>query len=562
MVNAPKQFFRLKRKTAMAAAIAAVLASSATAFAAEFDVGNSDFNVRWDNSVRYNLGVRAKDCDPNICANTSEFQSAQSDQKFSKKGNVITNRLDLLSELDVVYKDDSGLRVSAAAWADQAYSNTSSPTAPGGFNVFPGGHYTQEVNRWNRGVSGEILDAFLFTKVNLGDVPVNLRLGQHNIYWGESLFSLVGGVSYGQGPIDFRKAFANPGAEAKELFMPLNQLSFSAALGEHTVLAGQYLLDWKASRLPDGGTYFGGYDFLVAGGGTSYAGTTRYAGSRAPADKRGDWGLSLKMRPEWLEGSLGLYYRQLTDKLPQYVIDGSNFEIITDYQSPRQKLIGASLAKSIAGVSIGADVTYRKDALIQSGFGLVGSGPSTPAFNTGDWRPRGEVFTALVNMIAYFGKNPVFDSAALTAEMNYSNLRKITNNPDFFLGANPWCGQGSVSQDPEAQGCPTKRAVGINLAFEPKWFQVFPGVDLSMPTYYARGLSGNSPVPFGDKVGQGNYSVGVAADIDSKYSVVLKYNGFIAKHSQDALGSAGVNNSGGGKYWDRNWISLTAKATF
>lgn len=562
MQNPTTQSFRLVRKTAVAFAIAAAFAYAGTASAAELKVGNENFSIRWDNSVRYNLGARAKDCDPNICANPLEFQSAQSDQKFSKKGNIVTNRLDLLSELDVIYKSDSGFRISAAAWVDDAYSNTRVPDAPAGFNVFPDGTYTSSVKRWNRGPSGEILDAFVFTKVDLGGVPLSLKLGQHNIYWGESLYSLVAGVSYGQGPVDFRKAFANPGAEAKELFMPLNQLSFSAPLSDRTVLAGQYGLDWKASRIPDGGTYFGAFDFLVADGGTKYGGTASYVGAREPQRKRGDWGLSLKMRPEWLDGSLGLYYREFHDKLPQYVIDGGNFNIVTDYQTPRQKLLGASVSKSVGGVSLAAEMTYRKDAMLQSGFGLVGPGPATPAYNTGDWRPRGEVFTALVNMIAYFGKNPVFESAALTAEVNYTNLRKITNNPDFYLGSPAWCGQNTISSKPELQGCPTSNAWGINVGFEPKWFQVIPTVDLSMPIYYARGLKGNSIVPFGDKVGQGNYSIGLAADVSSKYNIVLKYNGFIAKHGMDELGSAGLNNSGGGKYWDRNWVSLTVKTTF
>ncbi len=38
---------------------------------------------------------------------------------------------------------------------------------------------------------------------------------------------------------------------------------------------------------------------------------------------------------------------------------------------------------------------------------------------------------------------------------------------------------------------------GIGLAFTPTWFQVFPGVDLSAPVTYSRGLSGNAPTIFG-----------------------------------------------------------------
>ena len=254
------------------ATAALVLPSVASAF--EIDTGNPDLKLRWDNSVRYNLGVRARDCDVNICGNgagAGDITAHQSDRKFGEAGNVVTNRLDLLSEFDFIYKNDTGFRVSGAAWYDDAYHNSTAKgdpallASPFGGNAYPTGRYTDDVKRWNRGPSGEFLDAFAFTKVNLGDVPVNVKLGQHNIYWGESIFSLVGGVAYGQGPVDYRKAFANPGAEAKELFKPLNQASFSAALSDRLVVAGQYYLDWKASTLPDGGTYFGPPTFSLPG---------------------------------------------------------------------------------------------------------------------------------------------------------------------------------------------------------------------------------------------------------------------------------------------------------
>ena len=42
---------------------------------------------------------------------------AVGDNQFDK-GDMILNRIDLVSELDLIYKERSGLRVSAAAWGD------------------------------------------------------------------------------------------------------------------------------------------------------------------------------------------------------------------------------------------------------------------------------------------------------------------------------------------------------------------------------------------------------------------------------------------------------------
>ena len=64
--------------------------------------------------------------------------------------------------------------------------------------------------------------------------------------------------------------------------------------------------------------------------------------------------------------------------------------------------------------------------------------------------------------------------------------------------------------------------MGIGLAFTPTWFQVFLGVDLSAPVTYSRGMSGNAPTIFGGNQDNGNYSIGVAADIFQKYRVDLE----------------------------------------
>src|SRR5205823_7991 len=54
----------------------------------------------WDNTVRYNLGVRAQHKNDQILGNPN-FDDG--DRNFSN-GSIVTNRLDLLSEFDFVYQ--------------------------------------------------------------------------------------------------------------------------------------------------------------------------------------------------------------------------------------------------------------------------------------------------------------------------------------------------------------------------------------------------------------------------------------------------------------------------
>ena len=581
-------FPRNFRLTPAAACALICVAGPVQAF--PIDTGNEDWAVRWDNSVRYNLGVRTDKQDPAIL-NSSNYDD--SDAKF-KRNQVVMNRFDLLSEFDAVYQKRFGLRLSAAAWYDHAYRDTSVKTGPlysgtvvpgvgDPSTAYPNNEYTDYTKRWNRGPSGELLDAFVFGGFDLGSMPVQVRLGQYTLYWGESLFSFVHGVSYGQGPIDIRKALSNPGVEGKEVFKPLPQISGTIQLNDELTLAGQYYFGWKPSVFPDGGTYFGVLDALSGGGGTYLinpllaGGYSQQLGvpvaavpfvpSYGDPKQRGDWGLMARWTPAALGGAttLGGYYRRYTDKLPQLVLGGiqastlpafpnvvpSSFGL--SYRDAQATLIGASMTTQVAGTSVSAEVAHRsKGSLLMGDATFLGS------------EPVGDTWHALANAIAYVGKTPLFDSASLIGELTYSRLDKVRQNASNYRSF----GTDAVScASSDTLGCATKDFWGVAVKFEPKWFQVLPGVDLSLPIVYTTGLKGTSQVLFGGYEGNGAYSVGLSATAREKYVVALTYSDSFAKHktaANPALGGAPtVTEVGGiGAQWDRGWVSLTVKTSF
>ena len=554
-----------------------------TASAFPIDTGNADLALRWDTGIRYNLGVRARAQDPNILNNTTYDNS---DSKFGR-GDVVTNRLDLLTESDLVYRKRSGLRMSAALWYDQAYRSDSERTANPSFVVpglgdissaYPGNTYTGHTRRWNRGPSGEILDAFAFVGFDVGAVPINVRLGQHTIYWGESLFSFVHGVSYAQGPVDIRKALANPGVEAKEVFKPLPQLSAMVQLSDELSMAGQYYLGWKPGAFPDGGTYFGVLDALTQGGGTSLVNPAQAAAissalggtpvaavpfipSYRDPKKTGDWGVMARWSPAWLAGTAGVYFREYTDKLPQIVLGGLQAAPLAlgvpvpsslgfSYQEKRVRLVGASYSRAVEGVSVSGEIARRIDTPLLMG----------PATFLGA-EPTGDTTHALVNAIAYIGKIPGFDSAALMAELTYSRVDKVKNNAANFNSVDHGCNGAQ-----EQLGCATRNAWGLTVRFVPTWFQVFPGADLSMPLLYSVGLKGTSPVLFGGYEGGSSYSAGLSLDVKANYSFTLAYNGSYVRRHNDSVNGFGQQQVGGiggiGAQWDRGWVSFTFKTTY
>ena len=105
----------------------------------------------------------------------------------------------------------------------------------------------------------------MFGNFDIGPTTLRLKAGKHSIFWGDVAFNANHSVAYSQMPNDSRKSLASPGVEAKETVLPLNQLSGQLQITDTLAVAGQYFLDWKPNRLPEGGTYYGAADFLFYG---------------------------------------------------------------------------------------------------------------------------------------------------------------------------------------------------------------------------------------------------------------------------------------------------------
>ena len=99
------------KRHALTLAVAAALgAPSQAALAFDIPTGNPDIQMRWDNTVRYNIGMRAESQDRAIIGNPN-FDDG--DRNFNN-GSLVTNRFDVLSEFDFVYRKQYGFRVSGA----------------------------------------------------------------------------------------------------------------------------------------------------------------------------------------------------------------------------------------------------------------------------------------------------------------------------------------------------------------------------------------------------------------------------------------------------------------
>jgi hypothetical protein len=640
---------RAARNRTLSLAVAAALALPTVAGAFEFDLANEDLSMRWDNTLRMNVSQRLTGFDDAIIANVNYDDG---DRNF-KQGSVFT-RVDLLSEFDVVWKRSLGFRVSAAGWWDGGYQHLDNKSVDTSNTLDEDGLPTLELDnhteRYAKGPSAEFLDVFAFAKFNVGDAPVNLKLGQTTVYWGESLLfnGALHGVSYAQNPLDIWKALSTPGAEAKELFRPRVGFNVQSSVTDTLSIAAQYFFNWQsfdnqAYRYPESGAYlsvgdpllWGADSFVfgpnalrafppVLGGDPNAPAYTRAwrGDTLEPEENSGNYGLAVRWSPEWLDGTLGFYYRRTYDMQPQLaltpgilptapqlpyvvcnnVIGGQSIPaalppgappttnvlciVNPDATNPTDLLekgkigeyqlmfgedvdiFGLSLSKQVGSLSLGAELSYRKDMPLLSEAPLVLT-PGTIAFleprnllpagavstddlpESGTIGAVGDTMHGLVNLLGIVGDTPLWDSASWSSELTWMTWLDVNEQEAVFKGRDGYSALDKVS----------KNYFGLGVNFTPTWFQVFPSVDVLMPLSWSGGIAGNSAVTAGGQERAGSFRVALAMDVRQKYRFDLAYVGFYGEYDEDG-GVVTTFNGINSTLSDRDFIALTFKTTF
>lgn len=118
-----------------------------------------------------------------------------------------------------------------------------------------------------------LLDLYVSADYDVGELPLNVRVGKQVISWGESTFLLNGVNSVN--PIDVN-AFRRPGAEIKEGLVPVWAIDASIGLPYNLSLEAFYQLKWDSYELDRPGTPFSTSDVVSMG---TYNGTSFLTGS-------------------------------------------------------------------------------------------------------------------------------------------------------------------------------------------------------------------------------------------------------------------------------------------
>jgi hypothetical protein len=546
----------LLQRTALAsAAMLACLQAHAT----DFDTGNPDLKIRWDNTVKYSAATRLPGRSPALSSTVfgsggvvgaNNVNQDDGDNNFDR--GLVSNRLDLFSEADLSYAN-VGARVSGAAWYDAIYNrDTDNHTLTA--NHVPASEFPAETRKL-MGRKAELLDAFVYGKFDIADRPVTARLGRHTLLWGESLFFGANGIAGGQAPIDLIKLLSVPNAQFKEIARPTGKLSGQIQLSS-TLSVGAYLgYEWQKTRLIPAGAYLSASDTLGPGAERINAGALG-SFQRAPdvnARDGGQGGIQVRWSVPDIDTDFGFYAIRYNPMTPANIV--TQLVGIPPALTPQNyrwfyhegtRAYGASFAKAIGEWSFAGEVSYRQNAplasAVQTALPTIGVGTG---WNNNGNPPYavGESAHAQLSWIASLGPNFLATESSFVGEIAWNTRTKTTRNPAML--------------NPHSD----KSATGLRMVYSPTYRQILSGLDLtpSAGVGYVWGSSSAVGPGFGVDKG-GDINLGLSGVYLSTWIASLSYVRYVGPLAP-ALDNASIPQYTQALR-DRDFLSMSIRTTF
>ncbi|WCN13500.1 DUF1302 family protein [Marinomonas mediterranea] len=518
----------------------AIIASTSTAYGFNIDTGNSDFRLSLNNSVKYSTAFRLEDASPGL---TSDPNQDDGNNNFDK--GLVSNRLDLFSEIDASYKD-IGFRISGAAWYDDVYNGSTDNTTSTS-NHSPASEFSDNTTEI-MGNDAELLDAFVY-----GYFPVmngmegTVRLGRHSLLWGESLFFGANGIAGGQAPNDVVKLLSVPNSTFKEVVRPTGKLSVDIPVSDEVTIGAYYGYEWEASRIPPAGAYLSSGDAIGSSSLLGPFNTTITKISDEEASDTGQYGLQVRWTDDDLDADFGLYAIRYNayGASNLYTYLDSTTHLPTQYKFAYAEGIeayGASMAKSVGVWSLASEISYRKNAPLESNGAVITSGGTQYDNNDNPGYAVGETAHAQISWLAGFGPTFISDEASFAGEIAWNTRVKTTKN-ESFLNENA-----------------DRSAVGVRMTYSPTYRQAFDGVDLTPSVGIGHTWGKSSAVSAFGVDGGGDVNIGVKAVYLDRWNMSLSYTKFLGEEGNYLDSSNHTQYKQSLK--DRDFLAASINTTF
>lgn len=378
--------FRAPRSPRMVAAgIAALFAATVpgTAEAMQFKYGRADISLDTTISAGVSIRTSGRDCafisaaNPQGCANDGLTDNYDDGNLNYDQWDVFSAPLSGLTELEVKL-ENMGVFVRGSYFLDPINMDKES---------------TRRTDLTDTAVSrlgrrARLLDAYVYGDIPVGDMPVNLRLGNQVINWGESIF-YAGGIAQ-TNSFDMTK-LRGAGAEIKQAYLPAPMIQAQFSPISNLDISAYYQFRWNETELDPVGTFhsledavgpgaiglfygpgLGGFGDPAASGVDAQTQFLLGTGIPLIADREpshsGQWGVSGRYFAEALDTEFGLYYMRYHQKVPVVgalaACDPVFFCYPVAYYRnyvPDQDLVGATASFVWQDISFGVDVNYQPD---------------------------------------------------------------------------------------------------------------------------------------------------------------------------------------------------------
>ena len=232
-------------------ALSAIAAVAMTTQAVEFE--NDAIEGNLDTTLSYGASLRTSDADPGnigIANGGTRYSVNGDDANLNYDSGLFSNVAKGTHDLEVDFKhlQDMSLFLLGTYFVDFENIRGDSPLSD---------KAKREVGR-----DMELLDAYISYDLPTS-VPVNIRLGNQVLSWGESTF-IQNGINV-INPIDVTK-FRIPGSELREALRPVPLLSVSLQASDNLTLEGFYQFKQEEMEIDPAGSYFSTKDFVGPGG--------------------------------------------------------------------------------------------------------------------------------------------------------------------------------------------------------------------------------------------------------------------------------------------------------
>jgi hypothetical protein len=594
-------------------AIATALAVSSPAQAVQWDWG--DWNGSWDNTISYGISWRGEKRDPAL---VGIGNGGTGPAILTDDGNLNFDKNDIFSN---IVKGTSEIQIDNGQfgafgrikyWYDFELEQGNRQHGHSANNYVPGEELNDADFANFAQFSGlALLDLFAYGEFELGESPLDVRVGNQVVNWGEATF--IQGINI-LNPIDV-SAFRRPGAEIKEGLLPLPLLYGNLGLGGGWSIEAYYQVKWKRTVIDGCGTYFSTVDFAATGCNELAApdvGVPDFVLQNINNIRKdpfvdnpgngGQWGLAIRNYVDKIDTEFGFYYQKLHSRLPvinvhyntQAALDGSilGFNPVPAYYQIAYPddidVWGLSFATNIGVVAVSGEISYKKDRPVGvngtteliGGLGSLGGLQPIPGTGTvaaclapppaalGQFGPRAwaavcdyattgdglaqgwdrfDVTQAQTTALYFWDQGLGAQRVTLIGEVAWIHTGSLPSIAEMPYGRNPIFGPPTNLGGVNDKGFVTSNSWGYRIRAVGDYPNVFAGVGLTPGIAWSQDVNGTSPTP---TFSDGRKALGISlgANYLTKYRAKIAYTWFMG----------GVANAAA----DRDFFSITFAVDF